>query len=454
MRDHHDIVIGAGQAGPALAVRLASEGRRVALVEARELGGTCVNDGCIPTKALVASARAAWVARNAASWGIAISGEITVDMKAVKARKDAIVAHSVTSLGSWIGGTKNLELVMGRARFTSAHEIQVGDRTLSAERFFLNVGARASVPPIPGLSDVPYLTNTEMMELDFVPPHLVVLGGSYIGLEFAQMYRRFGSRVTVIEAADRLVPREDADVSSALREIVEAEGITVVTGARASAARRDGDDVVIELEGLDSIRGSHLLVAVGRTPNTDGLGLELAGVRTGPRGHVEVDDTLRTSAPHVWALGEVNGRGGFTHTAWNDYEIVAGNLLEGNSRSVRDRIPIYGLFTDPPLGRVGMSEEEARATGRPLLVGKRAMSRVGRARERGEMRGFIKIVADADTKELLGAAILGIEGDEAIHTIADTMYARAPYTTLQRAVHVHPTVSELIPTVVGEMRRA
>jgi pyruvate/2-oxoglutarate dehydrogenase complex dihydrolipoamide dehydrogenase (E3) component len=454
MNDFDAIVIGAGQAGPPLAVRLAQAGQRVALIERRVLGGTCVNNGCIPTKTLIASARAAHVTRRAAEWGVRVQGSIAVDMAAVKARKDAVVHESRTSLEQWLGNTERLELIYGEARFEAAHAVRVGARTLTAERFFVDCGARPFVPELPGLRDIPYLTNVEMMDLETLPEHLMILGGSYIGLEFGQMYRRFGSRVTIIELADRLVPREDDDVSQALLELMQAEGIDVRLASQVNRVQRDGSGVALELEHHGSLRGSHLLVAIGRVPNSDTLGLEGIGVRLDPRGHIEVDDWLRSSVPHIWALGEINGRGAFTHTAYNDFEIVAANLLDNDDRKLSDRIAIYGLFTDPPLGRVGMTERQARASGRPLLIGKRDMSRVGRARERGETRGFIKIVVDAESKALLGAAIFGIEGDEAIHCIADVMYANAPYTVLQRAVHAHPTVSELIPTVLGEMHSA
>lgn len=444
------IVLGAGQSGPFLAARLAEAGQQVVLVERRGLGGTCVNDGCIPTKTLVASARAAWVARNAARWGVDIGGPITVDMKRVKARKDAVVQDSRDSLAGWFGGMKNLELVAAQGVLAGPTQVRAGGETYEAERIFLNVGARATVPDLPGLADGPFLTNHSIMDVDFVPPHLVVLGGSYIALEFAQMYRRFGSEVTVIERGPRIMAREDEDVSAAVHEVLVGEGIRIVTGATAERVEhRDGVTVVT---GQGRIAGSHLLVAIGRTPNTADLGAAAAGLALDARGYVTVDDELRTNVPSIWALGDCNGRGAFTHTSYNDFEIVAANLLDGDHRRVSDRYPIYGLYVDPPLGRVGMTEAEARKSGRTVLVGKRPMTRVGRAHERGETFGFIKIMVDGDTKELLGAAILGIEGDEAIHGIADVMYAKAPYTTIARAVHAHPTVSELIPTTLQSLK--
>ena len=448
MRTFDAIVIGAGQSGPSLAVRLAGAGRTVALIERRALGGTCVNDGCIPTKTLIASARAAWVAREADRFGVRIDGAVSVDMKEVKARKDAVVQESRDSLKTWLGGTDRLTLVHGQARFESPTTVRVGDELLEAKQFFINVGGRAIVPDT--LASVRHLTNSSIMDVDFLPEHLIIVGGSYVGLEFAQMYRRFGSRVTVIEQGPRLIAREDEDVSAEVERFLGLEGIAVHVGTTVLAASAAGGAVTLLTTG-PTLTGSHLLAAVGRVPNTDDLGLDRAGVRTDARGYVDVDDELRSSAPHIYAIGDVNGRGAFTHTSYNDYEIVAENLLDGGTRRVSDRILIYGLFVDPPLGRVGMNEREARASGRRVLVGKRPMIRVGRARERGETHGFIKVLVDGDSKEILGAAILGIEGDEAVHSIADVMYARAPYTVIARAVHAHPTVSELIPTTLQSL---
>ncbi len=395
------IVIGAGQSGPSLAVRLANAGRKVALVERRALGGTCVNDGCIPTKTLVASARAAWVAREAARFGVRVEGGVSVDMKRVKARKDAVVQESRDGLATWIARTENLTLVHGQARFEGPSSVRVGGEVYEAAQIFVNVGGRAVVPE--AIAGIAPLTNSSMMAVDFLPEHLVVLGGSYVGLEFAQMYRRFGSRVTVVEQGPRLILREDEDVSEEVRRVFELEGIAVHTSTTVLGAAREGDRITLRTAG-ETITGTHVLAAVGRVPNTHDLGLDRAGVRVDGRGYVEVDDTLRTSVPHIWAIGDCNGRGAFTHTSYNDYEIVAQNLLDGDSRRVTDRLPIYGLFIDPPLGRVGMNEREARASGRRVLVGKRPMTRVGRARERGETEGFIKVLVDGDTKEILGAS--------------------------------------------------
>jgi pyruvate/2-oxoglutarate dehydrogenase complex dihydrolipoamide dehydrogenase (E3) component len=448
------IVIGTGQAGPALCARLDREGLRTAVIERQHLGGTCVNVGCIPTKTLVASARAAHVARRGADFGFEASG-VRVDMRAVKRRKDGVVAYSSNGLASWIGGMKNVSLVRGHARFRGPRDVEVDGRTLAAERIFINVGGRAMVPDLPGLKDVPCFTNATIMDVDFVPDHLVVVGGSYIGLEFAQMYRRFGSKVTVVERAPKLLPREDDDVAAEIRAILEREGVEIRTGAECLAFSRRGDAIAVGLQcgsGDPVAVGSHVLLAMGRLPNTHDLGLDRAGVETDARGFIKVDDQCRTNVPGIWALGDANGRGAFTHTSYNDYEIVAANLFDDDPRAISERIPAYALFIDPPLGRAGMTEKEARATGRRLLAGKMLMTRVGRAREAGETQGFMKVIVDADTKELLGAALLGLNGDEIVHSLLDVMYAKAPYTTIQRAVHIHPTVTELIPTLLGTLK--
>jgi pyruvate/2-oxoglutarate dehydrogenase complex dihydrolipoamide dehydrogenase (E3) component len=455
MTEHYDaIVIGAGQAGPALAARLDAEGLKTAIIERKLMGGTCVNVGCIPTKTLVASARAVHMARRGSEYGFT-AGEVRIDMIAVKARKDGIVRQSTEGVTSWVGKMKNVTLIRGHARFTAPRTLDVDGRALSADRIFLNVGGRALVPDIPGLKDVPFLTNSSMMVLDQVPEHLVIIGGSYIGLEFAQMYRRFGSKVTVVEKSDQLLPREDDDIAAEIRAILEREGVAIRTGAECMALEKKGERIVVGLEckgGEPIAEGSHLLLAVGRLPNTDDLGLGEAGIAADARGYVTVDDQCRTSADGVWCMGDANGRGAFTHTAWNDYEIVAANLFDNDPRRISDRIPCYALFIDPPLGRVGMNLAEAKKSARKLLTGKMLMTRVGRAREAGETQGFMKVVVDADTSELLGAAILGLNGDEIVHSMLDVMYAKKPYTTIQRAVHIHPTVSELIPTLLGNLR--
>jgi pyruvate/2-oxoglutarate dehydrogenase complex dihydrolipoamide dehydrogenase (E3) component len=456
MAENYDaIVIGTGQSGPSLAVRLAKAGRKTAIIERKLFGGTCVNVGCIPTKTLIASARAAHVARNAADYGVAIDGRITVNMVRGKARKDSVVQQSNDGVIKWLRNTPNLTVLEGHARLESSRTVAVNGRLLEAAQIFLNVGGRASVPDMPGIAEAGYLTNSSMMEVDFLPEHLLIIGGSYIGLEFAQMYRRFGSRVTVVEMGPRLIAREDEEVSAAAQKILEDEGVEIRLNAKCLTVAKRGNGVAVGLScdgGPPEVTGSHLLLAVGRAPNTGDLGLEKAGVKTDARGYIVVDDELRTSVPGIWALGDANGRGAFTHTSYNDYEIVAANLLDGGRRRVTDRIPAYALYIDPPLGRAGMTEREVRASGRKALAGKMMMSRVGRARERGETQGFMKILVDAESKRVLGAALLGIEGDEVIHSILDVMYAGAPYTVIQNAVHIHPTVTELIPTLLGDLK--
>jgi pyruvate/2-oxoglutarate dehydrogenase complex dihydrolipoamide dehydrogenase (E3) component len=449
------IVIGTGQAGPSLAVRLGAAGRKTAIIERERFGGTCVNNGCIPTKALIASARAAHVVRHGSEWGVVVPDGVAVDMRAVKARKDAIVKKSTEGVERWLRGANNVTVITGHARFESAGTVRVNDTVLEAAQIFVNVGGRPARPDLHGLDDVPHLDNVSMMDVDFLPRHLVVVGGSYIGLEFAQMYRRYGSEVTVIEMGPRLIAREDDEVSATIQSILEGEGIAVRLNAKCLAVRRDGNDVIAGVECEQApreIRGSHLLLATGRRPNTDELGCERAGIALDDRGYIVVDDMLRTSVEGVWALGDVNGRGAFTHTAYNDYEIVAANLLDGASRRVTDRIPTYALFIDPPLGRAGMTEREVRKQGRNAMVATYPMARVGRARERGETAGFMKILVDAQTQRILGAALLGIEGDEVIHSILDVMYADKPYTLIQHAMPIHPTVSELVPTLLEQLK--
>ncbi|MGA7050527.1 MAG: FAD-containing oxidoreductase [Mycobacterium sp.] len=445
------IIVGAGQAGPPLAGRLTAAGQRVAIVERKLIGGTCVNTGCIPTKTLVASAYAAQLARRGREYGIG-TGPVSVDMAKVKARKDEIMLNDRKGVEDWLEGMDGCNVFRGHARFEDPHTLRVGDRVLHADRIFLNVGGRAVVPDIPGLSDVEFLTNVSVLELDTVPSRLVIVGGSYIALEFAQMYRRFGAQVTVVERGPRLASREDEDVSVTIKEILEAEGIDIILGADdVRVSKHDKGFDLTPSAGAAPVRGSHLLLAVGRRPNTDDLGLDAAGVQTDARGYVVVDDQLKTNVDHIWAMGDCNGKGAFTHTSYNDFEIVAANLLDGDPRRVSDRITTYALYIDPPLGRAGMTVAEVRASGRKALVGKRPMTRVGRAVEKGETQGFMQVVVDAETDEILGAAIFGVGGDEAIHCILDIMSAKAPYSTLSRTVHIHPTVCELIPTMLEEM---
>lgn len=446
------IIIGTGQAGPPLARRMAGLGMQVAIIERGRFGGTCVNTGCTPTKTLVASAYAAHTARRGAEYGFS-ADDVRVDMKRVKARKDHVVSLSNQGVERSLKNLENCRVYAAHARFVSPHEVQAGTEVLTSDRIFINVGARAAVPDIPGLDQVDYLTNSSMMDIDFLPRHLLVLGGSYVGLEFGQMYRRFGSGVTVVEAGPRLVPREDEDVSEAVAGILAREGIAVRLAAKCLHVEKQGSDIVMTIDcgGTSQLRGSHLLIATGRRPNTDDLGLERAGVKQDGRGYIIVDDELRTSVPGIWALGDCNGRGAFTHTSWNDFEIVAANLFDGDHRRVSDRIPAYALYIDPPLGRAGMTEADVRKSGRPALIAKIAMEDVSRAFEKGETQGFMKILVDKESQDILGASFLGTSGDEAIHCVLDAMYAKAPYTLLKRAMHIHPTVAEFIPTMLDDL---
>ena len=448
------IVIGAGQAGPALAARCAKEGLRTAVIERQHFGGTCVNVGCVPTKTLVASARAVRQAQRGAEFGFD-SGDIRVNMARVKARKDTLVLQSRQAVEAWMRGLPQAEVVVGDARFVAPATVAVNGRLLTAPRIFINVGGRALRPDLQGMDTVPTLDNVSIMDLASVPEHLVIVGGSYIGLEFAQMMRRFGAAVTVVERAARLLPLEDADVADGVRAILEAEGVRFELGADCLSLAQVGQQISVGAacaDGTPTVVGSHVLLAMGRRPNTDGLGLDQAGIRMDVRGYIEVDDQCRTSADGVWAVGDCNGRGAFTHTAWNDHEIVVANLFDSDPRRITDRIACYALFIDPALGRIGMTETEARASGRKVLQAKMLMQRVGRAREAGETQGFMKVLVDADTRRLLGAAILGLNGDEVIHGLLDVMAGDQPYTVIARAVHIHPTVSELVPTLLQQLR--
>ncbi|PXA84969.1 FAD-containing oxidoreductase [Nostoc sp. 3335mG] len=449
------IVVGAGQAGPSLAGRLHDAGMTVAIVERHLVGGTCVNTGCKPTKTLVASAYAAHLARRAADYGVTIDGRIGIDMPAVTRRVQKVAVDSRTSNETWLAGMKNVTLIREHARFIGPDTMRIGEEEITAPRIFLNVGGRASIPDFPGVEDMDYLTNSSILHLQAVPDHLIVVGGSYIGLEFAQSYARLGAKVTVIEKGPRIVAREDEDVSAAILDILSKEGIAFRLDAECIRFAQHADGIAAGVnctDGDPEVIGSHVLLAVGRRPNTDDLGLDAAGIKTDARGYIKVNDRLETNVPGIWAMGDCNGRGAFTHTAYNDFEIVAENLLDGADRKVTDRVPCYGLFVDPPLGRCGMGEAEAIAKGHRIKVGKRAMTRVGRAVEKGEALGFMKIVVDADTDRILGGAILGPGGDEAIHSILDMMALGQTADRLRRTVHIHPTVAELIPTIAGELK--
>jgi len=453
MRHFDAIIIGTGQAGPAMAARFAGAGKTVAIIERDKFGGTCVNTGCTPTKTLVASAYTIHTARRGAEYGFSV-GDLRVDMTRVKARKDAASTTSSKGVEEWLRGMANCTVIQGQASFQSANTVVVNDEVLEAGKIFINVGGRARIPDMPGVHDVPFLTNSSMMDLDVLPAHFIIVGGSYVGLEFAQIYRRFGSEVTVIEMGPRLIGREDEDISDAVREILEAEGIHVRLNAKCISLEKREAGVAVGItceEGPPEVVGSHVLLAVGRVPNTSDLGLDRAGVTIDHRGYIVVDEQLQTNVPGIWALGDCNGRGAFTHTAYNDYEIVADNLFNADHRRVSDRIQAYGLFIDPPLGRCGMTDADVRKSARPALAVKFPMSQVGRAEEKGETQGFIKICVDAETKQILGAAILGVGGDEVIHVLLDAMYAKAPYTVIERAMNIHPTVSEFLPTILAKL---
>lgn len=447
---HYDaIIIGSGQAGVPLANRLAKAGMKTAIIEKSHFGGTCVNTGCTPTKAYVASARRAFAARTADELGIEIQGSIRANLARIKARKDELVQSSRDSIRESLQQNDKITVYPGKARFVGPRRVEVSGKKLTADKIFINVGARPRIPD--GFEGVDYLTNESILELTELPEHLVVVGGSYIGLEFAQMFRRFGSKVTLVEMSDRLINREDEDVSAAILEIVEASGIAVRLNAECISGRQEGDKVIVDIEcdeGEPTAAGSHLLMATGRTPNTDDLGLQAAGIETDKRGYIQVNERLETSRDGVWALGDCNGEGAFTHTSYNDFQIVAGNLFEGGRRSLADRIMCYALYIDPPLGRAGLTEAQARQAGKAIRVARFPMEKVSRAREKGETQGLMKIVIEADSEKILGAAILGIEGDEIIHSILDVMYCGASYTTIRDAMHIHPTVSELIPTML------
>jgi len=448
------IIVGAGQAGPPLAARLTAAGQTVAFVERHLFGGTCVNTGCTPTKAMIASADAVHFARRATDYGFS-TGPVTVDMKAVVARRESIVAPSREGVEKSLRSNPKVTVFVGTASFESPTTVRVGDDLLQAKQIFLNVGARAIVPDLSGVHDVPFLYNTSLLAMDTLPEHLVIVGGSYIGIEFGQMYRRFGSKITIVEKSPRLIAHEDEDVSACVQSILEAEGITIRTSAECIHLAPHEQGVLVGTnctEDPKAVPGSHVLLAVGRRPNTDDLGLPNAGVLTDDKGFIIVDDQCRTNVPGIYAIGDCNGRGAFTHTAYNDFEIVAANLLDNDPRRISDRIPCYALYLDPPLARIGLTEEQVRATGKPALIGTRPMSRVNRAREKGESLGFMKVLVDAESKKILGASLLGVGCDEAIHCLLDVMYAKAPYTTISRAVHIHPTVSELIPTVLQSLK--
>jgi pyruvate/2-oxoglutarate dehydrogenase complex dihydrolipoamide dehydrogenase (E3) component len=438
------IIIGTGQAGKPLSYALADLGWKVALIERAELGGSCINTGCTPTKTMVASAQVAHYARDAARWGVRVSG-VEVDLPAVVARKNQVVQNARTSIQKRIDSRPNIRLVRGPARFIAPHQVQVGAEVFESQKIFINTGTRPAVPQIPGLDTVPFLSNATVMELQAAPEHLLVLGGGYIGLEFGQMFRRFGSRVTIIHNGERILPREDPDVVSALQTALEAEGIVLRMNVETKHVenRRGAIGLTLESGGRgETLQGSHLLVATGRKPNTEDLGLETAGVLTGSRGYIKVNGRLETNVPGIWALGDVKGGPAFTHISYNDYQIAYANIVDGKNLSIENRYLPYALFTDPQLGRVGITESDARASGRKFKMGTFPMSSVARAIERDETAGLMKIIVDAENDRILGAAILGSEGGETVQILGAMILAGAPYTVLKGAVYIHPTLAE------------
>jgi pyruvate/2-oxoglutarate dehydrogenase complex dihydrolipoamide dehydrogenase (E3) component len=457
---HYDaIVVGSGQAGVPLSEKLADHGWTVALVEKGEFGGTCINTGCTPTKTMIASAQVAYYARNADRWGVR-AGAVSVDLPKVVARKDQVVGQSRSGLNQKIQERKGLQVYRGQGRFIGPHVVSVGEKVLESERIFINTGLRPAIPPLEGLGDflggIDFLDNVSIMRLTEVPEDLIVLGGGYVGMEFGQMFCRFGSRVTVVQREQQILPHEDADVAEALQNALEAEGVRFLLGATTTRVDKEGSGVALSVfvargEGAgttETVHGSHLLVATGRRPNTEDLGLKEAGVETDQRGFIRVNNRLETSVPGVWALGDVKGGPAFTHISFNDYQIVYANLIDGQALTTDNRPVPYAVFTDPQLGRVGLTEKEARAQGRRLKVGKIPMAWVARAVERDETAGLMKLVVDAETERILGAAILSSEGGEVVHILHAIMLAGAPYTLLKGAIYIHPTLAEGLWTLM------
>lgn len=452
MKNYDVIWIGTGQATSTVVPRLADAGKTVAIIEGDRVGGTCVNYGCTPTKTLVASARAAHMARRGADFGVNIS-DFSIDFSKVMQRQNNIRHGGSKGLENWLVSMEGVDLYKGYAEFENDHQVRIGDEIISGETIALNVGTSPITLPIPGLTDVPWLDNARLLDLEELPQNLLVVGGSYIGMEFAQAFRRLGSEVTIIEAMPQLMSREDADIAQAAQGILESEGIEVILGAKVQQVAQDGDiEVSYELDGVQTtVAGSHVLVAVGRAPNSSRLNLGAAGVQTNERGFIPVNDIMQTNIPHIYAIGDVNGEGAFTHTSVNDGEIFWDNYSGENDRKLSDRIITYAMYIDPALGRVGMSEKEARESGRNVLMATRQMEDIGRAKEKDETAGLIKILVDADTEEFLGAAVLGIGGDEIINMFTPYMYTKQSYKLFRRAVLTHPTVSELIPWILDDL---
>lgn len=454
MKKYDAIIIGSGQAGTPLAFRIASENKKVAFIEKEHFGGTCLNEGCTPTKTYVASARRMFDAQNGGLLGISIPEGAIANLTGIKSRKDDLISKSVDGLTQALVDNNNIDLFNGTAYFSGSKTVKVDGEELEGDRIFINVGARARLPN--GFEGVDFLTNKEILQLEKIPEHLIIVGGSYIGLEFGQIFRRFGSKVTVVEKNSRIINREDDEVSDTINEILDGEGIQFRLNATCMSGTQDENGTITVkvdcTQGSPEITGSHLLLAVGRVSNTDTLNLKAAGIKADERGFIQVNDHLETNVPGIYALGDCNGKGAFTHTSYNDYEIVAENLFDGKDRKISDRIMTYGLFIDPPLGRAGMTLAQVKASGRNYKVGYRKMEDVARAREKGETAGFMSVIVDSDTDRIIGASILGIGGDEIISGILNVMYADKPYTVIRDSVQVHPTVSELIPTMLESIK--
>ncbi len=452
MKQFDAIIIGSGQAGTPLVFKLASAGKKVAFIEKQHLGGTCLNVGCTPTKTYVASARRMWDAQHGDELGVEIPQGAKVNLKKVKARKDALIQKSVDGITKGVEKNENITFYRGSATFADHKVVEVNGDQLTAEKIYINVGGRSRVTE--DFKDIDYLTSSSILELEEIPEHLIIIGGSYIGLEFGQMFKRFGSKVTIVEYGDRIIHREDPEVSESIQQFMEDEGVQFRLNSKCIGAQQDQQGIHIKMECDDpnkEVTGSHVLLAMGRISNADQLDLEKTGVETDERNFIQVNDYLETNVQGIYALGDCNGKGAFTHTAYNDYEIIAGNLFDGKDRKVSDRITTYGLFVDPPLGRVGMTKAQAEAEGYNIKYAYRKMDRVARAKEKGETNGFMSAVIDADTNKILGACVLGTGGDEIISSFINLMYADQPYTVFRDSVHPHPTVSELIPTMLEEL---
>jgi pyruvate/2-oxoglutarate dehydrogenase complex dihydrolipoamide dehydrogenase (E3) component len=442
---HYDaIVIGSGQGGVPLAARFAELGWQVALIERGNLGGTCINTGCTPTKTMVHRAQVAHYARNAARWGVRAEN-VAADLREIVAQKNKVVASFRGGSQKRIDKHPNLHLLRGHARFAEPHKVQVGENLLESEKIFINTGGRPTIPDITGLDPSRVLTNESIMDLTDAPEHLIILGGGYIGLEFGQVFRRFGSRVTILHTQKQILSREDSDIATELQKILEGEGVDFRLDVRSTRVDHSKDCVNVSISGANGtgqISGTHLLAAVGRRPNTDDLGLDKAGVETDKAGYIRVNSRLETNVPGIWALGDVKGPPAFTHISYNDFQIIDANLTQGKNLSIEHRIVPYCVFTDPQLGGVGMTEKEARAAGRKLKIGKIPMSWVARAIERDETAGLIKIIVDAANDRILGATILASEGGELVHILYTLMLGNLPYTLLKGAVYIHPTLAE------------